>query len=118
MRVDTLQLHAGQLEGDAAPVGGIWRQDQRAICQWLVRGAARRRVAGWCLTTLPSGRLNTENWFLPTIGAKWEATGNEQVYFNIQKNQRQYQAYGGGGSADPWSTSSQAVRLHQGQWSA
>jgi outer membrane receptor for ferrienterochelin and colicin len=43
------------------------------------------------------------------VGAKWEATGNEQVYFNIQKNQRQYQAYGGGGSADPWSTSSQAA---------
>lgn len=57
---------------------------------------------------LPEGTINTKRWFLPAIGATYDVTGQEQLYFNIQKNLRQYQAYlaGGGG---PWFTGSQAA---------
>jgi len=57
---------------------------------------------------LPQGKINTQRWFLPAVGATYDVNGNEQVYFNVQKNLRQYQAYlaGGGG---PWFTGSQAA---------
>ena len=57
---------------------------------------------------LPQGRIDTLNWFLPAVGASYDFNGHEQLYFNIQKNLRQYQAYlaGGGG---PWFTGSQAA---------
>lgn len=57
---------------------------------------------------LPQGRINTLKWFLPAVGATYDFNGHEQLYFNIQKNLRQYQAYlaGGGG---PWFTGSQAA---------
>lgn len=59
-------------------------------------------------TALPEGRINTRNWFLPAFGATYDFNGHEQVYFNVQKNLRQFQAYlaGGGG---PWFTGSQAA---------
>ncbi len=57
---------------------------------------------------LPQGKINTLNWFLPAVGATYDFNGHEQLYFNIQKNLRQYSAYlaGGGG---PWFTGSQAA---------
>ena len=57
---------------------------------------------------LPQGRIDTLRWFLPALGATYDFNGREQVYFNVQKNLRQYQAYlaGGGG---PWFTGSQAA---------
>ena len=57
---------------------------------------------------LPQGRIDTKNWFLPAVGASYDVNGHEQVYFNVQKNLRQYSAYlaGGGG---PWFTGSQAA---------
>ncbi|MEJ7933937.1 TonB-dependent receptor plug domain-containing protein [Sphingobium sp. AN558] len=59
-------------------------------------------------TALPEGKINTKRWFLPAIGATYDFNGHEQIYFNVQKNLRQYQAYlaGGGG---PWFTGSQAA---------
>ena len=57
---------------------------------------------------LPQGKIDTKKWFLPAVGAKYDFNGHEQVYFNVQKNLRQYQAYlaGGGG---PWFTGSQSA---------
>jgi len=57
---------------------------------------------------LPQGKIDTLRWFLPAIGATYNFNGSEEVYFNVQKNLRQYQAYlaGGGG---PWFTGSQAA---------
>ncbi len=57
---------------------------------------------------LPQGRINTLRWFLPSAGATFDVTRSEQVYANVQKNLRQYQAYlaGGGG---PWFTGSQSA---------
>ena len=112
MRVNTLQMHV-QDSWRVLPTllveAGVKSSAQYAYGYFPVQplfGSLSGFNAG---SQLPSGRINTAKWFLPTIGAKWDATGNEQAYFNIQKNQRQYQAYGGGGSADPWSTASQAA---------
>ena len=57
---------------------------------------------------LPQGTINTLRWFLPAVGATYDVNGHEQVYFNVQKNLRQYQAYlaGGGG---PWFAGSQTA---------
>ena len=57
---------------------------------------------------LPQGSINTKEWFLPAVGASYDFNGSETLYFNVQKNLRQYQAYlaGGGG---PWFTGSQAA---------
>ncbi|MEI6486945.1 MAG: TonB-dependent receptor plug domain-containing protein [Sphingomonadales bacterium] len=57
---------------------------------------------------LPEGTIKSLNWFLPAVGARYDFNGHEEVYFNVQKNLRQYQAYlaGGGG---PWFTGSQAA---------
>ncbi|QJU58037.1 TonB-dependent receptor [Sphingomonas sp. AP4-R1] len=59
-------------------------------------------------TALPQGKINTLKWFLPAVGASYDFNGHEQLYFNVQKNLRQYSAYlaGGGG---PWFTGSQAA---------
>lgn len=57
---------------------------------------------------LPQGKIDTLRWFLPAAGATYDFNGHEQIYFNVQKNLRQYQAYlaGGGG---PWFTGSQTA---------
>jgi iron complex outermembrane recepter protein len=58
---------------------------------------------------LPSGRIDTLRWFLPSIGATYDLTDHEQLYFNVQKNLHQYMVYLGGGSISPWFTGSQAA---------
>jgi outer membrane receptor protein involved in Fe transport len=47
--------------------------------------------------------------FLPQAGAVWDATPNEQVFANVQKNLRQFITYGAAGLS-PWSLGSQAAR--------
>lgn len=59
-------------------------------------------------SALPEGEINTKRWFLPAIGAKWDVTGHEQLYVNVQKNLRQFQPYGAGG-VTPWSSGSQSA---------
>ncbi|MCJ1961689.1 TonB-dependent receptor [Novosphingobium mangrovi (ex Hu et al. 2023)] len=51
---------------------------------------------------LPSGSISTKRWFLPAIGARYDFNGTEEIYFNIQKNMRNY------GTA-PWGQGSQAA---------
>jgi hypothetical protein len=58
---------------------------------------------------LPQGRINTQRWFLPAFGAKYDLTAHEQLYVNVQKNLRQYMTYLGGASLSPWFTGSQAA---------
>ena len=57
-------------------------------------------------TALPVGEIITKKWFLPQAGARWDITAKEQIFFNVQKNMRQFVTYGGGG-ASPWSLASQ-----------
>ncbi|MEC4590113.1 TonB-dependent receptor [Nitrospirillum amazonense] len=57
---------------------------------------------------LPQGQIDTKEGFLPQVGALWDITGNDQLFFNIQKNLRQYITYGLGG-ASPWSLGNQAA---------
>jgi hypothetical protein len=59
-------------------------------------------------TALPEGDIDTKKWFLPQLGARWDVTGSEQAFVNVQKNMRQFVTYGGGG-ASPWSLASQSA---------
>ncbi len=112
MRVNTLQLHlqdTWKINNRLTVEAGLKTSNQYAN-GWFAVQPKVGSLAGFAAgTSLPAGRINTENWFLPTFGAKWDVNGHEEFYANIQKNMRQYQAYGGGGSADPWSVSSQAA---------
>ncbi|MEI9995438.1 MAG: TonB-dependent receptor [Rhizomicrobium sp.] len=58
----------------------------------------------------PTGSITSDNWFLPQVGATWDATENEQVFVNVQKNMRQFVPYAAGSNfygASPWSLGSQ-----------
>lgn len=59
-------------------------------------------------TGLPEGKIDTKKWFLPQIGARWDLSGSNQLFANIQKNLRQFMTYGAGGNS-PWSLASQAA---------
>ena len=61
-------------------------------------------------TNYPTGTLTSSDWFLPQVGAVWDATSSEQVFFNVQKNMRQFIPYGAGSNFygfSPWSLGSQ-----------
>lgn len=107
-RIQQLQLHiqdTWQLTDRLLVQGGF-----KTSAQWADgRYPVQPRVGSLGGTTaLPEGEINTKEWFLPAIGATYDFNGHEQLYFNVQKNLRQYQAYlaGGGG---PWFTGSQAA---------
>ncbi len=55
---------------------------------------------------LPEGEIITRKWFLPQAGVRWDISGQDQLFVNVQKNMRQFVTYGGGG-ASPWSLASQ-----------
>lgn len=60
----------------------------------------------------PSGRIRSDEWFLPQAGALWDATDHEQVFANVQKNLRQFIPYGAGSNFygfSPWSLGTQAA---------
>jgi len=59
-------------------------------------------------TGLPQGKIDTKKWFLPQLGARWNLSGSDQLFANIQKNLRQFMTYGAGGNS-PWSLASQAA---------
>ncbi|NVM77685.1 hypothetical protein FHW83_003508 [Duganella sp. SG902] len=59
-------------------------------------------------SALPVGEIITKKWFLPQIGGRWDITAQDQAFFNVQKNMRQFVTYGGGG-VSPWSLSSQGA---------
>lgn len=109
-RVDVLQLHlqdSWKVTDQLLVEAGIKTSAQWANGYFTVQPKAGS-LSG--LTgNLPSGRINTEEWFLPSVGATYDFNGHEQVYFNVQKNVRQFMAYLGGGSLSPWFTGSQAA---------
>jgi iron complex outermembrane recepter protein len=60
----------------------------------------------------PVGSIKSNNWFLPQLGLLWDLTNNEHVFFNFQKNLRQFIPYGAGSNfygSSPWSLGSQAA---------
>jgi hypothetical protein len=60
----------------------------------------------------PVGSITSNNWFLPQLGLLWDLTSNEHVFFNFQKNLRQFIPYGAGSNfygTSPWSLGSQAA---------
>ena len=57
---------------------------------------------------LPVGRLKTERWFLPQVGGIWDVNGQEQLFFNVQKNIRQFQTSAAAGLS-PFALGSQSL---------
>jgi outer membrane receptor protein involved in Fe transport len=60
----------------------------------------------------PVGKLTSNDWFLPQVGAVWDATSTEQLFFNVQKNMRQFITYGAGSGFNafsPYSLGTQAA---------
>ncbi len=57
---------------------------------------------------LPVGRIKTERWFLPQVGGIWDVTGSEQLFFNAQKNIRQFQTSAAAGLS-PFALGSQTL---------
>lgn len=109
-RVNVLQLHlqdAWKVSDKLRVEAGVKTSAQWANGYFVVQPKAGS-LSG--LTgNLPSGRINTQNWFLPSLGATYDLNGHEQLYFNVQKNLHQYMAYLGGGSLSPWFTGSQSA---------
>jgi hypothetical protein len=68
--------------------------------------------AGTFPVNYPTGSLTSNNWFLPQLGAVWDATSNAQAFVNIQENMRQFIPYGAGSGFNafsPWSLGTQAA---------
>lgn len=109
-RVDNLQLHIQdnwQVTKRLAVEAGVKTSGQWALGYYPVQpkaGSLSGLTGG-----LPQGRINTLNWFLPAVGAKYALTGHEELYLNVQENLHQYMTYEGGGSLSPWFTGSQAA---------
>jgi outer membrane receptor protein involved in Fe transport len=60
----------------------------------------------------PSGKIRSDEWWLPQVGGLWEVTPNDQLFFNVQKNLRQFIPYGAGSNFygfSPWSLGTQAA---------
>ncbi|HXH15808.1 MAG TPA: TonB-dependent receptor plug domain-containing protein [Sphingomonas sp.] len=57
---------------------------------------------------LPVGKIDTHKYFLPQLGALWDATDTEQVFVNVQKNIRQFQTSAAAGLS-PFALGSQAA---------
>ena len=59
-------------------------------------------------TPLPGGSIDTNDFFLPQIGAVYDVTQDDHLFFNVQKNLHQLMNYGAGGLS-AWSTQSQGT---------
>jgi outer membrane receptor protein involved in Fe transport len=57
---------------------------------------------------LPTGSINTHKVFLPQVGALWDATPNDQIFINAQKNIRQFQTSAAAGLS-PFALGSQTL---------
>ncbi len=57
---------------------------------------------------LPQGKLNTSKAFLPQVGGIWDVTGHDQIFFNAQKNMRQFQTSAAAGLS-PFALGSQTL---------
>jgi iron complex outermembrane receptor protein len=60
----------------------------------------------------PTGAISSNGWFLPQVGATWEASENWQVFANIQENYRQTIPYAAGSNfygSSPFSLGTQSA---------
>ena len=60
----------------------------------------------------PTGTISSNGWFLPQVGATWEADENWQVFANIQENYRQTIPYAAGSNfygSSPFSLGTQSA---------
>ncbi len=59
-------------------------------------------------TPLPNGTIKSNKFFLPQIGAVYDLTKDDHLFFNVQENLHQLMNYGAGGLS-AWSTQSQST---------
>jgi iron complex outermembrane receptor protein len=59
-------------------------------------------------TPLPGGVIDSHNYFLPEVGAIYDVTRDDHLFFNIQENLHQLMVYGAG-ALSAWSTQSQGT---------
>jgi iron complex outermembrane receptor protein len=60
----------------------------------------------------PQGTLTSNDWFLPQVGAVYDLSPNAHLFFNVQKNMRQFIPYGAGSNFfgfSPFSLGNQAA---------
>ena len=108
-RVKTLQLHAQDTwkASDRLTVEAGFKTSGQWANGYYVQQPKAGSLSG--LTgNLPSGKINTTEWFLPAVGATYDLNGSEKLYANAQKNLHQFMAYTAGGLS-PWFTGSQAA---------
>jgi len=90
--------------------GGIKASLQNANGKFLIN--QKNPATAAVPVVFPSGRIRSDEWFLPQAGLLWDATENEQVFANVQKNLRQFIPYGAGSNFygfSPWSLGTQAA---------
>ncbi|MBE1159465.1 TonB-dependent receptor [Dyella acidiphila] len=56
------------------------------------------------VTQYPNGSINSHKAFLPQLGATWDLTPNDELFFNAQQNMRQFAT---ANNLSPWSMGSQ-----------
>ena len=108
-RVKTLQLHVQDTwkATDRLTVEAGFKTSGQWANAYYVQQPKPGSLSG--LTgNLPSGKINTTEWFLPAVGATYDINGSEKLYGNAQKNLHQFMAYTAGGLS-PWFTGSQAA---------
>ncbi len=76
----------------------------KASLQWATGGFIVQQPG----TPLPSGSIDSNDFFLPQIGAVYDVTQDDHLFFNVQKNLHQLMNYGAGGLS-AWSTQSQGT---------
>jgi len=60
----------------------------------------------------PVGSITSNDWFLPQLGVVWDVTDVDHLFFNFQKNMRQFIPYGAGSNfygSSAWSLGSQSA---------
>ena len=92
-------------------------QDQWQVMPDLLVSAGFKSTLQWATgdfvvqqpgTPLPSGSIDSHNYFLPQVGAVYDLTQDDHLFFNVQENLHQLMNYGAGGLS-AWSTQSQST---------
>jgi hypothetical protein len=92
-------------------------QDQWQVLPDLLATAGFKSSLQWATgefvvqqpgTPLPDGSITSNNFFLPQLGAIYDVTEEDHLFFNVQENLHQLMNYGAGGLS-AWSTQSQGT---------
>ena len=108
IRVDELQYHvqdAWHVTPQITVMAGFKGEIQNARQQVPVQPIPGSFTGS---RELPTGGIITRRYFLPQAGGIWDVTGKEQLFFNVQKNMRQFQTSAAAGLS-PFALGSQTL---------